>query len=521
MLQRVSVVAFLMVVFCASAGQPLRADSPFLTQLRDRLPFRQLLPDKSDASAQSAAEPAASPSGSARTTRSDLLRASSLTEATPPPAQESLPQPASDSNAGSVRLSIWNKLPSRQRAVAPTAAETPLAPVQASAAPGRSSLTTQLVEPAEWTIPTEVSNPVLPLPDVLASPADGDSPQIAAPLFGEVLEDASRPAGIVQSGWDVEDWIEDRDWINEEDFEPPEWLFWKNDSPRSGFWRRLLGFGPRDPWIDVGIGRERVRFGTFEIDPSQPWNNVRVRYDSVYSLPTPDRIQYFWAKSGTGPDSDGEVVDYQEFRIYSEVGGTSASVITEYPIRSVDPLVAGNTTGFGDMVVGNKAVMVDGRDWQITQVFRTYINTGSVKKGLGNGHVSMEPGVLARYEWTEDTYVHGEFKFWFPVGAADMAFAGQVLRYGIGLTHVGYDNDVFAVIHDFEFVGMTFLDGLKTKGGDVDVDGETVGTWLYGMHFVLGPAGDLGLFEVGLAAGVGTGVDWYDGLFRLDFRWNY
>jgi hypothetical protein len=362
-----------------------------------------------------------------------------------------------------------------------------------------------------------------PIAQLSYQPPTGDGQYIAKPLFSDLLDEAANPP-ILQAGWEAPSWDDDdfevispRRWFSGDDDDHECEECWDNP------WHRLFGLGIHRESGDIGIGQERVALAGFEIDASQPFNHVRVRYDAVYGLPFPDRAEWFWAKSGKGPESAGDVVNYQDFRVYSEVGSRLISAIVEYPLRSLDPEINGNTTGFGDMVVGNKAVIVDGRYWQITQVFRTYINTGAHQKGLGTGHVSLEPGVLARYKWTDRTYLHGEFKFLFPVGA-DPNFSGQVLRTGVGWSHLGYETDTFAVLHSTELVVYSFLGGLKTVAPPditTGVDGENFATWLYGMRFVLGPAGDLGLFEVGVNGGLGIGTDWYDGLGRLELRWSY
>ncbi|MBL8851516.1 MAG: hypothetical protein JNG89_17665 [Planctomycetaceae bacterium] len=343
----------------------------------------------------------------------------------------------------------------------------------------------------------------------------GDSQQIARPMFNQLL-DESEQSPILQTGLEFPAWDAVRGWAAPDHHNHECEECWDNP------WERLFCLGIHKNTPDIGIGQERVALGGFEIDASQPFNNVRVRYDSVYGLPFPDRALWFWAKSGNGPPAAGEVVNYQDFRVYSEIGGKSASAIVEYPLRSLDPEINGNTTGFGDMVVGNKAVIVDGRYWQITQVFRTYVNSGNVKKGLGNGHVSLEPGVLARYKWTDSTYLHGELKFWFPVGA-DPNFGGQILRTGFGISTIGYETDTFAAIHSSEIVFYNFVGGRKTvfPVGSRSVDGEVCATWLFGERFVLGPAGDLGLFEVGVNGGFGMGDSWIDGMVRFELRWSY
>jgi hypothetical protein len=307
-------------------------------------------------------------------------------------------------------------------------------------------------------------------------------------------------------------------------------------------WRRLFDFGVDARCGEPGIGEERVPFAQFEVDHSQPISNNRLRVDLAYGLPLPDRSEFFWSRIGsTGPKYAERSVDYQDFRFQMEFAqGGLFSVFTELPLRVLDPEINGNTAGFGDMVVGNRAVMIDGKYWQVTQVLRTHINTGDFQRGLGTGHVSLEPGLVLRYRWNCTTYLHGELKYLTPLGG-DPTAAGDVLRYGLSVATVAYETDTFAVLPSLELVGHTFLDGLKTlpptvppfaagpTGGTdpfigrvVDVDGEDFLSIHSGVRLVLGPRGDLGLCEVGASGGVAPDNDaTFDFLGRLEVRWSY
>jgi hypothetical protein len=127
-----------------------------------------------------------------------------------------------------------------------------------------------------------------------------------------------------------------------------------------------------------------------------------------------------------------------------ERGTDQFSVATELPLRIVDPIDRRNTAGFGDMNVTTKTVLLNGRKWQLAHVFRSYFPTGSFRRGTGNGHFSLEPGVAYRYKFSDITYLHGDLKYWFPLGA-DPIYGGQFLNYGIGISRVAVDRDDFAV----------------------------------------------------------------------------
>jgi hypothetical protein len=277
---------------------------------------------------------------------------------------------------------------------------------------------------------------------------------------------------------------------------------------------------------DVGIGQMRMEYAPFEIEPAMPLRHFRFRIDSVSNFPWPDRAEYLWGRPGKGPPPDTGT-DYQDLRFQSEVGSQTFSVATEVGLRLLDPDLNPNTAGLGDMNLGTKLVMLNGQTWKLTQVFRTYFNTGASRKGLGTGHISMEPGLLGRYRCTDTTYLHSELKFWFPIGG-DPVYSGQVLRYGLGYSQLLFETDAFAAIHTGEFFGFWFLDGQKTVDVGtlnqrvVDVDGESAFQFYPGVRFVADTGGDLGLFEFGISGTFGIGdSSLYGGLLRFDFRFSY
>ena len=288
-------------------------------------------------------------------------------------------------------------------------------------------------------------------------------------------------------------------------------------------------FNPENRSADIGIGRDRLMFAPFEMDSSQPSNNTLFRLDFAKGFPTPDRAEYFWAKprnatlKGKGPELLEREVDYIDFRFRTEIGGEKFSAITEMSLRSLDPVHNENTTGMGDMSVATKTVMLDGDSWQLTQIFRTYMPTGAFGKGLGTGHVSLEPGVLATYLWRPTTLIHQELKYWFPVGG-DPVHSGQVLRYGLGYSHLVHETDAFAVIHTCEFVGHWFLDGGKAVSSvsAIDIDGEPALQIYPGMRFVADTGGDFGLVEFGYSGTFSVGgSSLFDSFLRFDLRFSY
>ena len=289
------------------------------------------------------------------------------------------------------------------------------------------------------------------------------------------------------------------------------------------------------PWFGLpdhrgpepGIGHERVMFAPFEIDTSQPYNYTLIRLDSGFGLHNPDRAEYFWSKPGVGPaignspSNSPDRVNFQELRFVTEAATKNFSVMTDIPLRFIESPGNFTTSGLGDMRVATKARLINGERWQLTQIFRTWINTGSGSRGLGAGHVSLEPGLLARYQWTPETFFHGELKYLFPI-SADPGFSSNVFTYGVGVSHVFFETDHYAVIPDLEMVNYNFMNGQQTAGGfAAPVNGQTAVNFVQGVRIVLGPPGDLGLFEVGVSHISGFGDRFCNDMLRLDFKFIY
>lgn len=315
--------------------------------------------------------------------------------------------------------------------------------------------------------------------------------------------------------------------------------------PGQGQWHGCFDGFHNDCCDIPGIGREHVMNALFFLDTTQPLNNCRIRLDAGDDWEFPDRAEYFWARTpfGRGPvDPSGEnrgepAVDYQDMRFYIERGGKRFSIGTELPIRSVDPELRLNSTGFADMNLTTKALLLDGRCWQLTQVFRTYFPTGSAHRGTGNGHFAFEPGVAARYKISDITYLHGDLTYWFPV-AGDPEWQGQILNAGIGISHVLYDDDRYAIIPTFEIDSWTVLDGRETipyvSQGPSPPDPADLGLYSYdidtisivnlhpGIRFICDKGCDCGTKEFGIAGGVAVSEDqFYSAMVRLEFRWTH
>ena len=274
---------------------------------------------------------------------------------------------------------------------------------------------------------------------------------------------------------------------------------------------------------DIGIGHERVMFAPFEIETSQPANNFRVRVSSAFNMQTPDRAEYIWAKIGAGgPALPEKNLNYQQFDAIYEAGGNRFSFITDIPMRNVDPTVNASGAGLGNISLAPKAVIVNGTDWQISSIFRTYLPTGAATRGTSNGLTSLEPGVLVRYRWSPRTFVHGQLKYWIPVSGDPLA-SGNVFNFGMGVSHVLHETDTFAIIPVLEVLGFNVGGGTATlPSGQITSADTAFANILPGVRFVLGPKGDLGLCELGINGGFCTSnTGWYREQFTVEVRWSW
>jgi hypothetical protein len=133
-----------------------------------------------------------------------------------------------------------------------------------------------------------------------------------------------------------------------------------------------------------------------------------------------------------------------------------------------------NTVGFGDMLVGAKALIFDGKCTKVSSIFLTHLNTGPTNRGLGTGHVSLEPGLLLRHQWSDATFLHSEVKYRLPIGGTS-GFAGDVLTTGLGVSTLWRDSDCYAFIPTLELRTNSFLFGGMTRsdGSIARVDGVT------------------------------------------------
>ncbi len=258
------------------------------------------------------------------------------------------------------------------------------------------------------------------------------------------------------------------------------------------------------------------------IDSALPESLFRLRFDAAYDFRRPNRAEFFYAKSrplGPGIPQPEPRIDYQDLSAYLEIAGSDRlSGFVELPWRFLNPEVNANTNGLSDMNAGFKYAFLCRDDFVATFQFRTYAPTGDSHRGLGNHHVSLEPAVLFYKSLTDRLGLEGEFRYWVPIDGTD--FAGDLVRYGLGLHYDIWKRCALTLAPVVEFVGWTVLEGKEsavTPSGLVfikDAAGDTIVNAKLGLRLRADALGD---FYAGYGRSL-TGDRWYANTFRLEFR---
>ncbi len=175
--------------------------------------------------------------------------------------------------------------------------------------------------------------------------------------------------------------------------------------------------------------------------------------------------------------------------------------------------------GFGDLTLGTKTMFLDSELLQMTFQLGTTIPVGLSGRGLGVGHVSMEPSLLWAVKLLPETYWQGQLGYWIPISGTS-GFAGSVVIWNNSLNHVLCRpmRDT-ALIGTIESTGFTFTSGSVTNAnGVVESANDTT-------YFNVGPGLRLAICDK-LDIGFGvqfavTGTHFAQQLYRTEFRWRF
>ena len=263
-------------------------------------------------------------------------------------------------------------------------------------------------------------------------------------------------------------------------------------------------------------------------DSARPVTQMRLRWDTGWDMLTPDRAEYFWAreKGPLGPNAVARFLNYRELTMYTEGAIDKIGVFVEQTYREVglhaspiSPTPDTTFSGFGDLNIGTKTLLLDCDLMQFAFQFKTFIPVGSAGKGLGTGHVSLEPAFLMTLHLAPDTYLQMEAAYWIPVGG-DSLYQGNVFH-----SHIAVNQVLWRLCRDVVLVGTMEFNEWSIINGNFTDPGtgnpvrarDTIFSLGPGARFVICDRIDLG---AGTAFAV-TGDRWAEELVRAEFRWRF
>jgi hypothetical protein len=258
------------------------------------------------------------------------------------------------------------------------------------------------------------------------------------------------------------------------------------------------------------------------IDSAIPFGSFRLIYDRSERDNRPTRAEFLYPKGGFpfnhGPPLPETRVDAQQFSAYLETAiGDSFSVFFLTPYKWVNPEVNRNESGFGDYELGFKYAFIATQPLTATFQLRVVMPARSGSE-LSTYHWSAEPALLLNFSPLEYVTLEGELRYWASIGGSE--FAGDVVRYGLGLAYGEHLQQGLWINPVAEVVGWTVVSGKEmvvwspTDLAVRNAGGETIVNGYLGVRVGWGPA-------LQLYAGYGrslTGDVWYKQTYRVELR---
>lgn len=299
--------------------------------------------------------------------------------------------------------------------------------------------------------------------------------------------------------------------------------------PQTGFAARLVGLMYEslccpDPcyqpkWMPLADA-------AFFTDSARPVGHMRLRWEYGHEARLMDRAEYFWARSdgnGKGLRPSGAAgiprADYHELSQYTETAaGPGFSAFVSTPYRSVNPTFSDppSAAGFGDISLGTKSVLFDSELFLLTLQFKTTLPVGQPGKGLGTGHLSLEPSLLFGLRVSPNSYLQGQIAEWIPIGG-DPTYSGALLHYHLAYNHTLWQPiQAIQLVGTFEAHGWSFQDGGWTHpdGTFRQASGTTVVQVGPGVRLFFCDKYDFG---VGTSFGV-SGLNQVQDTYRFEMR---
>jgi hypothetical protein len=274
----------------------------------------------------------------------------------------------------------------------------------------------------------------------------------------------------------------------------------------------------------------------FFVESARPQTSQRLRWDYHARAVLLDRAEYLWSQQG--PPGRGPLpplpfafaqprASFNDLSLYTEVAASKISFFVEIPYRSIEPSLKpivvptiGHAAGFSDMNLGTKTLLYDCELLQLGFIFRTYVPVGNPFKGLGNGHVSLEPSLLLDVKLSPDCYFQGQLSEWIPIGGTP-GYQGAILHY-----HVSFNQVLYRLVPNVPLIGTLEMSGWSFQTGSYTdpslgpyqpAGGETYVSAGPGIRLFVCDYIDFG---VGSHFSL-TEHHWGNPIIRSEFRWRF
>jgi hypothetical protein len=172
---------------------------------------------------------------------------------------------------------------------------------------------------------------------------------------------------------------------------------------------------------------------SFFADYARPRTVTRIRYDNLENLVRPDRNEFWMMQVQPTQKVFRKLINLtarlQEVYVYQEAAGARGSFFIEYGYRQLNSNFMPTQAGFSDLNFGVKSLFFDCELLQLAFQFRTYTPTGNATLGLGTGHVSLDPSILASLKLGPETYFQGQFGNWVPIGSSSPIAGGMFYAF--------------------------------------------------------------------------------------------
>lgn len=249
-------------------------------------------------------------------------------------------------------------------------------------------------------------------------------------------------------------------------FERPDRAEWFMARPRTN----PNQLGPGGAWAKQGIGKgppciaEKLDYGAFRMYMEAATQTfgffVELAYLNVDPNTAPASIQPNTAAGAGGINLGGGLNIPGAAPV---PGGAAANRRRPSPV----PAPCCSASGFGDMNLGTKSVLIDCELLLLTFQFKTFLPTGNFTQGIGTGHVSLEPSLLFAIKLTQECYLQGQLAYWFPIGG-DPLYQGNVFHSHLALNkNIWKPSPGTRLVGTLEFNNFCVLGGNYTETGYV------------------------------------------------------